>query len=288
MCGRGERHGHDGRMSVGRPLDWDGCWNARDLSGIRTADGREITRNAVLRSDHLHLLTPAGWSAVESHGIRTVIDLRSSWEAHADPQRPPAGITTVAVPLEDGLAEDPEFADWTSSGLLATPLYYRSFLRRWPDRCAAVGGAGPGGVVVHCAKGCDRTGMVVMFMLAICGVGPEDIVADYELTVQRLQTPLARRLGRKDDTNAIREVLQRNGCPSLRSALLDILTKVDVLARLRDGGLTNADVDGVRRRLLNPRPLLRSGDRLQKCDPDYDNQSPERGLSGRERARRVV
>lgn len=245
--------GHDGRMNVGRHLDWDGCWNARDLGGIRAADGREIARNAVVRSDHLHLLTPGGWSAVESHGIRTVVDLRSTWEVQADPQRPPTGITTVHVPLEDGLAEDPEFADWMSSGLLATPLYYLPFLRRWPDRCAtavaAVGGAGPGGVVVHCRKGCDRTGMVVMFILAICGVSPEDIVADYELTVQRLQTPLARKLGREDDTIAIQEVLRRNGYPSLRSALLDTLTKVDILTRLRDGGLSDADVVTIHRRM---------------------------------------
>src|SRR5918997_6088186 len=135
-------------------------------------------------------------------------------------------------------------------------VVYRSFLHRWPDRCAAavaaVGRAGPGGVVVHCSKGCDRTGMVVMFILAICGISPEDIATDYELTIKRLRTSLARRLGRKDDPHAIQEVLQRNGCPSLRSAILDILTEVDVLARLRDGGLSNADVAAVRRRLIDP------------------------------------
>lgn len=160
------------------------------------------------------------------------------------------------MPLQDGLAQDPEFADWMASVLIATPLYYRSFLHRWPDRCAAavaaVGRAGPGEVVVHCSKGCDRTGMVVMFILAICGVSPEDIATDYELTIKRLRTSLARRLGRKDDPHAIQEVLQRNGCPSLRSAILDILTEVDVLARLRDGGLSNADVAAVRRRLIDP------------------------------------
>ncbi|MDQ4020305.1 MAG: hypothetical protein M3257_01405 [Actinomycetota bacterium] len=59
-------------------------------------------------------------------------------------------------------------------------------------------------------------------------------------------------MSRKDDTHAIQEVLQRNGCPSLRSAILDILTEVDVLARLRDGGLSNADVAAVRRRLIDP------------------------------------
>ncbi|MGH8967281.1 MAG: tyrosine-protein phosphatase, partial [Actinomycetes bacterium] len=161
---------------------------------------------------------------------------------------------TVYVPLEDGLAADPEFADWVSSGLFATPLYYRPFLHRWPDRCAAavaaVGRAGPGGVVVHCSKGCDRTGMVIMFILATCGVSPEDIVADYELTIQRLQTPLARKLGRQDDTHVIQELLRRHGCPSVRSALMNTLAEVDVLTHLRAGGLSDADVVAVRQRLL--------------------------------------
>jgi protein-tyrosine phosphatase len=31
-------------------LDWEGCYNVRDLGGLRTADGRETRWGAVVRS----------------------------------------------------------------------------------------------------------------------------------------------------------------------------------------------------------------------------------------------
>lgn len=245
---------HGELMTVSRHLEWEGCWNARDLGEIRTSDGQELRRHAVARSDHLRLLTPAGWSALHLHGIRTIVDLRSTWEVHRDQQSPPASITTVHVPLEDGLAADPQFSSWVSDGLLGTPLYYRPFLRRWPERCAAaiaaVASANPHGVVIHCSKGCDRTGLLVLLLLVICGVGPEEIIADYELTRQRLCTPLARGLGREDDTEAIQEVLLQNGYPSLRCALLDFLHTMDIPACLVKAGLSDADIRSVRRRLI--------------------------------------
>jgi len=37
-------------------------------------------------------------------------------------------------------------------------------------------------VVVHCAAGKDRTGVLTAIVLAVLGVGDDDIVADYALT----------------------------------------------------------------------------------------------------------
>jgi protein-tyrosine phosphatase len=37
-------------------------------------------------------------------------------------------------------------------------------------------------VVIHCAAGKDRTGLIAALVLALVGVGEEDIVADYALT----------------------------------------------------------------------------------------------------------
>ena len=63
-----------------RNLDWEGCFNARDLGGLRTVDGRETRWGAVVRSESLDLLTPAGWSALRAYGIRTIVDLRNDHE----------------------------------------------------------------------------------------------------------------------------------------------------------------------------------------------------------------
>ena len=213
-----------------------------------------MRRGAVVRSEHLHRLTASGWDALMAHGVRTLVDLRNRAERERNRQAPPDGLATVEVGLEEGL--DQELAGWMSSGLMSTPLYYKPFLRRWPERCAsavaAVARAGPGGVLVHCGKGCDRTGLVTLLLLAICEVSPDDIADDYELTVPRLQTHRAASLGAVDDMEPILAVLAREGCRALRGAILDLPAEVDVLACLREGGLMESDVVAIRQRLLGP------------------------------------
>jgi len=55
-------------------LDWPDCHNARDLGGLRTADGQTVRRRALIRSDRLDRLTEAGVAAVRAHGV-SIIDL---------------------------------------------------------------------------------------------------------------------------------------------------------------------------------------------------------------------
>ena len=43
-----------------RILDWEGALNARDTGGLPTADGRQIRRGALVRSDVISRLTPCG------------------------------------------------------------------------------------------------------------------------------------------------------------------------------------------------------------------------------------
>ena len=59
---------------------------------------------------------------------------------------------------------------------------------------AAVGviaDAEEGGVLVHCHAGKDRTGLVVALLLAVAGVAPEVIAADYALSEPNLAPSLA-------------------------------------------------------------------------------------------------
>jgi len=169
---------------AGRRLDWEGCLNVRDLGGLPTRDGRVTRAGAVVRSGSPDNLTPAGWEALRAHGIRTIVDLRN--EDEYGPVPSPAGLALVRLPL-DGFDEDPEFWErWGSGPQFGTPLYYRPHLERFPERSArvvaAVAGAEPGGVLVHCVGGRDRTGQIAMLLLALAGVEPELIAADYELS----------------------------------------------------------------------------------------------------------
>ena len=239
-----------------RHLNWEGCFNVRDLGGLRTVDGRLTLTGRVARADTLNGLTAAGWAALTAHGVRTIIDLRNDDELERDVTPRPASVITHHLPL-DG-ADDREFWDtWDSGPQFGTPLYYRPHLERMPQRSAAVlaaiANAPPGGVAVHCGLGRDRAGLVTMLLLALVGVTPDDIVADYVLSAERL-TARAAVLGDDDQEPILSAYLAEQGTTAaevLRRSLADL---DDVLALLVSGGLTERDVTTLRRRLLGPQP----------------------------------
>lgn len=230
-----------------RHLDWEGTWNARDLGGLR-AGGRSLRNGAFLRSENLHRLTPEGWHALHDHGVRTLVGLRNTEERQADPYEPLSGVKVVWAPLEEGLHQDPAFLPYRSNNWWATALYFQPFLEHWPERCAAALGAiaeaPPGGVLVHCKKGSDRTGLIVLALLAMLGVSHEDIVADYLLTAQRLATPRAAALGWEDDAAGLAAVYAREGT-SAPDVLARLLREFDFSSLVR-----NEQIADLRRRFV--------------------------------------
>ncbi len=206
-----------------------------------------------MRSACLDRLTRPGWDALEAHGVRTVVDLRNEDEREPDLTPRPARLTTVHVPLDD--VADKEFWDRCHAEELdGTPLYYRPFAERKPERCAAavaaIARAEPGGVLIHCVGGRDRTGLVSLLVLALVGVAPEEIAADYELSNTRLPPFWAER-GMEDQRPAIRAALDRHGT-SARTEVLDLLSSLDAAACLRAGGLSTADLGALEDRLFAP------------------------------------
>jgi protein-tyrosine phosphatase len=204
----------------------------------------------VVRADSLDRLSPAGWAALHAYGIRTVVDLRESDERTAEVSRP-AGVTVVHVPLDDN--DDADFwyrcIDDDTDG---TPLYYRPFLEWKAERCvaaiAAVARAGPGGVVVHCGIGRDRTGLVALLLLALAGVTPDSIIADYTLSGERLR----RYFDGADDDPVVTRLAERG--TTIAETIHELLTGLDIEARLTAAGLTAADLLAVHTRLVGDRP----------------------------------
>ncbi len=236
-----------------RHLDWEGCFNVRDLGGLRKIDGRETRRGRLVRANRLDRLTAAGWAAVSAHGVRTVIDLRNDDELGVDVAPRPSSVRTIHLPL-DG-SEDREFWDiWGSGPQFGTPLYYRPHLDRFPDRSAAVisviARAEPGAVAFHCGGGRDRAGQVAMLLLALVGVVPEEIAADYALSAERLRPDYAA-LGKEDQGPLLERFLAERGTTATE-VIITTLNDLDVEARLLDAGLTSQDVVALRRRLLKP------------------------------------
>lgn len=236
---------------VQRDLEWEGCFNVRDLGGIPTADGGTTRGGEVVRADSLHKLTADGWHALVAHGVRTVIDLRNDFECVPDLAERPTEVTTVHLPL-DGV-DDREFWEPVMSGLqFGTPLYYASHLQRMPDRSAAVLAAiarsRPGGVVFHCVGGRDRTGQVAIVLLALAGVGADEIVADYERSDERLR-PMSDAAGEPDQARLNAMFLSDRDTSSAQ-LIAALLETVDVERTLRRGGLTDDDLHALRARLV--------------------------------------
>ena len=160
-------------------------------------------------------------------------------------------MTIARVPLDD--VTDVDFWEYVRANQLdGTPLYYRPFLDRKPERCVAavtaVARAEPGGVVLACGGGRDRAGLVTILLLALVGVAPEDIVADYELSNLRLPALWAAR-GEDDQRPVIEHVLARKRT-SAAALILEILRSLDVPHYLRRAGLRERDLEAVRDRFL--------------------------------------
>jgi protein tyrosine/serine phosphatase len=235
-----------------RHLEWEGCFNVRDLGGLPTADGGETRHGAVVRADALSALTARGWEQLVAHGVRTVVDLRNEDEWGEDVAPRPGSVQTIRLPLDQ--VEDREFwaGEWENGPQFATPLYYGPHLERFPAKnaevIAAIANAQPGGVAFHCAGGRDRSGQVAMLVLALVGVPADQIAADYELSAERLPA-LYRSRGEEDQGPMVESFLRQRGTTA-GELIAELIGTVDHGTALRRGGLADADLEALRARLL--------------------------------------
>jgi protein-tyrosine phosphatase len=240
-----------------RRLVWEGMLNARDLGGYRTASGRETCWGAVVRSDKLTALTPAGRETLISYGVRSIVDLRLPDEVAEQPNpfaEPGAhGISYANVSFVDPAAAPQKDVTTLAEG-------YKRMLDRFRGEVAAVmaaiAGAPPGGVLVHCAAGKDRTGLIAALLLGLVGVDPETIAADYALSAECLRPRDEEWLRNGPGERAEREQWLRGNAPTVEVmlAVLDHLTERygGVEAYLLEVGVTPDDLARMRARLLPP------------------------------------
>ncbi|UOX92999.1 tyrosine-protein phosphatase [Amycolatopsis sp. FBCC-B4732] len=253
---------------MSRAVPWEGFYNTRDLGGLPTGSGGTTSRGAFFRAADLRFVTEAGWARAREAGVRTVIDLRNADEIRptgssltaqagsaqfaASPAGPatPTGVDRLEVPLDD--IGDVEFWQHVNRERLnGTPLYYPGFLRRKAERCAAVvkaiAHAGPGGVLFHCGGGRDRTGLIALLLLALAGVEPRAIAADYALSAEALKALYAA-MGTADQEPVIQRVLADRGTTT-EEAVMATLDGFDAERYLLDAGVTGGELRRVRGRL---------------------------------------
>jgi protein-tyrosine phosphatase len=161
--------------------------NLRDLGGLPTDNGRTTKSGVVYRGDAPRTgdrapeeLSP--WPPV------AVVDLRDTVEHGAQPH-PLSEVSAVhRVPLLEDIREEIDESDGLSS-------LYLSMLDGAAKKLVEVFRIvlrADGPVLIHCAAGKDRTGVVSALLLGAVGVRPDSIIADYTHTDRNMFRVLQR------------------------------------------------------------------------------------------------
>jgi len=180
----------------------EGAINFRDLGGYPAGE-THVRRGLVYRSGMMHHLTDSGLRALaQSHGLRTVIDLRSDeelsgdgispFEAHAIAHHHAPVMATIFVDDAERQSRTQAMRenryDWVASyqKMLneGAPAFHRFF------EILADPGALP--AVFHCTGGRDRTGVSATLLLSTLGVDDTTVARDYALTGLHLRPHLDR------------------------------------------------------------------------------------------------
>lgn len=156
----------------------EGCLNFRDAGGCEVERGPRMRSGLLYRADDPIRLTPVGRATVESLDLAAVIDLRQHAQCvrspgFVDPKRTfhrPLVDRVVDIDNPPKLDEPGDLADIYEGIILSSRTQIAEVL----DIIAEHLDAGP--VLVHCAYGKDRTGIIVALVQAALGM-PADVLA---------------------------------------------------------------------------------------------------------------
>jgi rhodanese-related sulfurtransferase len=237
-------------------------------------NARVVVPGALLRADNLQSLSARDVRIlIEEEGLEVVVDLRTDVEVELEG---PGPLTAeVAVRIEhrslypDSGGNTDLDADtikpWGPADGSDSPdeppavRAYTSYLRRRPD--SVVGtvrtiARADGAVLVHCAAGKDRTGVVVALALDAAGFDRDWIVADYLVTRRRIDAIVARLVS----SPTYRAELEGHD-PQQHAPIVGTMERVLELVDERFGGsaawlsahgLSELDLERLRRRLASP------------------------------------
>jgi protein-tyrosine phosphatase len=178
-----------------RHIRLEGVENFRDYGDYATAAGKRLKGGQLYRSASHARATDADLDAIEALKLAVIVDLRRPGEREREPSRRPAGFagTVIVNDLGETAGDDPwwnfvrscDLSEGAFRGYLMN--YYREapFVARHVDLFSRYFQAladADGPVLIHCAAGKDRTGVLAALTHHLAGVHPDDIVEDYLLT----------------------------------------------------------------------------------------------------------
>lgn len=181
--------------SFTRKRPFQGVRNFRDFGGYDTSNGKMAT-GRFFRSANYANASDTDLADLKALGITAIVDLRRPEERTRMPSRRWADFDATLVENHDddegagteswnGFMEE---WDLSAEGIRD---YHRRYYDRAPtlprlhdlyQRYFQVVAESDGPIVVHCAAGKDRTGIICALTHLIAGVHRDDIIADYLLT----------------------------------------------------------------------------------------------------------
>lgn len=205
LCGCG--HVQNTVTAEEQTLNMSTIFNARELGGYKTSDGKTVREGVLLRSA---ALTEASQEEIDHlinhYNLATVIDLRASYELAEEPEIVLDGVAQYNFRIMDeqlmagraasisDILTDPDvdpvkrMTAIFEAGVVSDQMYveflqgetgkagFRDFFRvllETPEGDA---------VLWHCTNGKDRTGVAAMLLLGVLNVDEETIMEDFMLT----------------------------------------------------------------------------------------------------------
>lgn len=176
-----------------RKISFEAIENFRDFGDYAAGD-RRLKRGRLYRSAHQAEATEADLEALRALDLAVIVDLRRPNERERSPSRRWEGFAAAVIENDMGQEEEDPWhlfikGSDLSPGAFTSYMvdYYRDapFVDRHIDLYSRYFHAlseTDGPVLIHCAAGKDRTGILAALTHHLAGVREDDIVADFLLT----------------------------------------------------------------------------------------------------------
>jgi protein-tyrosine phosphatase len=200
-----------------RFLEFERCFNFRDVGGYETEDGHRVRCGKLFRSMTPEYMTAEDMEAARRLDLRLVVDLRGRHFKTSGPlAESPARRVAVGLRRQHPQTRIALDGFMNAAPEAALPRVLDVWGRTFA-RALSVIALEDGPVLVHCRLGKDRTGVFSALVLKLVGVPDQTVIEDYLLSAatlaeaQRLMAELGEQNPQAQESRVAAEPPTRGG-----------------------------------------------------------------------------